>query len=72
MGSYIRLVTGALSLFQTVADMYAAWRAKKAAVTEIKAEIAQKEVKAANATAEVLGEYRPDDDGARRLREGDF
>lgn len=72
MAAILNLLAAIATAVTAVAGLFKKRQERQDAVNEVKAEILDKEVKASNATAEVLAEHRPDDDGSRRLQRGDF
>lgn len=72
MATFLKIIPGLLALANLLAKAFNTWKARREARKEIAGEVAVTEVKAANAVTEVMAERRPDDDAARRMRDGTF
>lgn len=72
MVALLKAIPGLLLILKLVTNIFTNWKAKRDARRELEGEIAKQEVKAANAVTEIMAERRPDDDAARRMRDGSF
>lgn len=72
MAGLFQLLIGLASFASALMKFFEKRKEAKAVKDAIQADINDKEAKAARAEADVLAEYRSNDDGHKRLRDGKF